>query len=149
MATIQLSEEQLKIRKREVEAGGVRLRKIVRTEVVNQPVELEREELVIERVPPSEAHTGRQQAFNEQEVFIPLRREEPIVEKQTALREEVRARKKKQTDRQDVSAEVRREDIEVQESGDAKRRTGERGAKPGEEIREREEQPRSMRRHER
>lgn len=147
-ATIQLSEEQLKIGKREVEVGGVRLRKIVRTEVVHQPVELQREELVIERVPASEAHTGRQQAFNEQEVFIPLRREEAVVEKTTALREEVRARKATRTDRQEVSAEVRREDVEVEESGEAKRRKGSRPGRPGETIRDREEQPRSLRRHE-
>ena len=40
-----------KVGKREVEYGGVRLRKVVKTEVVNQPVELTREEIVIERVP--------------------------------------------------------------------------------------------------
>lgn len=148
MATIQLSEEQLKVGKREVEAGGVRLRKIVRTEVVNQPVELQREELVIERVPASEAHTGRQQAFNEQEVYIPLRREEAVVEKTTQLREEVRARKTRQTDRQEVSGEVRREDVEIEEKGDARRRTGQKGKGRGETAHEAEDKPRSLRRHE-
>lgn len=47
---IQLNEEKLKVGKRTVEAGGVRLRKIVRTEVVHVPVKLQREEIVIERV---------------------------------------------------------------------------------------------------
>lgn len=148
-ATIQLSEEQLKVRKRQVEVGGVRLRKIIRTEVVNQPVELQREEIVIERVPASEAHTGRQQAFNEQEVYIPLRREEATVEKETRLREEVRARKAEVSDQQQVSGEVRREDVEIEETGDARRRDprGEGGRGTAEDIRKREEQPRSMRRH--
>src|SRR3954465_6742092 len=41
-ARVQLSEEELKVGKRQVEYGGVRLRKIVRTETVTQPVELQR-----------------------------------------------------------------------------------------------------------
>jgi uncharacterized protein (TIGR02271 family) len=146
MATIQLSEEQLKIGKREVEAGGVRLRKVVRTEIVNQPVEVRREELVIERVPAEEAHTGRQQAFNEQEVYIPLRREEVVVQKETRLREEVRARKSHKTDRQEIQEEVRREDIEIEEAGEARTRSPRQGG-PAADIKEAEEKPRSMRRH--
>src|SRR5687767_5544246 len=50
-ASVTLREEELKVGKRQVEYGGVRLKKIVRTERVNQPVELQREEVVIERVP--------------------------------------------------------------------------------------------------
>jgi uncharacterized protein (TIGR02271 family) len=146
MATIQLSEEQLKIGKREVEAGGVRLRKVVRTEIVNKPVEVRREELVIERVPAEQAHTGRQQAFNEQEVYIPLRREEVVVQKETRLREEVRARKAHQTDRQEIKEKVRREDIEIENAGEARTRDP-RQDRPAAEIRESEEKPRSMRRH--
>ncbi|HWQ93686.1 MAG TPA: PRC and DUF2382 domain-containing protein [Clostridia bacterium] len=146
-ATIQLSEEELKVGKRAVEAGGVRLRKIIRTETVNQPVELQREELVIERVPASEAHSGRQQAFTEQEVYIPLRREEAVVQKETHLREEVRARKKTQSEHEEVSGEVRREDVEIQETGEA-RREGKPGTRtPAEGMRQREDEPRSMRRH--
>ncbi len=120
MATIQLSEEELKVGKRKVEVGGVRLRKIVRTEPVNQPVELEREEIVIERVPADQAHTGRQKAFNEQEVYIPLRREEAVVQKEAKLREEVRARKSTKTDRKDISEQVRREDIDIDQSGETR-----------------------------
>ena len=52
-ANVKLHEEQVKIGKRQVDAGGVRLRKIIRTETVNQPVELQREEIVVERVPAS------------------------------------------------------------------------------------------------
>ena len=139
-ATIQLSEEQLKIGKREVEVGGVRLRKVVRTEVVNQPVELRREEIVIERVPAEDAHSGRQRAFNEQEIYIPLRREEVVVEKETRLREEVRARKTTQADRREVSEQVRREDVEIEETGEARRNTRRPGG-------QKEDEPRSFRRH--
>jgi uncharacterized protein (TIGR02271 family) len=146
-ATIPLSEEKLKVGKRQVEAGGVRLRKIIRTEVVNQPVELQREEIVIERVPPSEAEATRQRAFQGEEIYIPLRREEAVVEKQARVREEVRVRKETQKDQRQVSGEVRREDIEIEESGEA-RRTSERKPTAAEDIRKREQIPRSQRRRE-
>jgi uncharacterized protein (TIGR02271 family) len=115
-ANIQLREEALKVGKREVEYGGVRLRKIIRTETVNQPVELSREEIVIERVPVS----GEQQAattdmkFDEQEIYIPLRREEPVIEKTTRTREEVHVGKRRETERENVQGEVRREDVEIE-----------------------------------
>jgi uncharacterized protein (TIGR02271 family) len=141
-ATIKLSEEELKVGKREVEAGGVRLRKIVRTETVNQPVQLKREEIVIERVPAGQQGTSGQAAFSGEEVYIPLRREEVVIEKEARVREEVRVRKQSQTDEQQVSENVRREDLEIEETGEARRRT------PAEEIRERQELPRSQRRRE-
>jgi uncharacterized protein (TIGR02271 family) len=139
-STIKLSEEELKIGKREVEAGGVRLRKIVLTETVNQPVQLRREEIAIERVPAeqSDASAGD---FTGEDIYIPLRREEAVVEKQARVREEVRVRKEARTDEQQVSETVRREDVEIEETGEAhrSRRT------PAEEIRERESLPRSRR----
>jgi len=122
-ATLQLSEEQLRVGKREVEAGGVRLRKVVRTEVVNQPVELRREEVIIERVPARGTASTTKGSFQEQEVYIPLRREEAVVEKEVRVREEVRARKESQTDTQQVTERVRREDVDIERSGEAKERT--------------------------
>ena len=134
-ASMQLSEEQLTVGKREVEAGGVRLRKIVRTETVNRPVELRREEIVIERV-PAQNTPGRstEGSFKEQEVYIPLRREEAVVQKEVRVREEVRARKESQTETQQVSGQVRKEDVDVQRTGEARerspRQTGSGGNKP-------------------
>ena len=144
-ATIQLSEEKLKVGKREVEVGGVRLRKVIRTETVQQPVELKREELIVERVPGSEAHAGRQQAFKEQEVYIPLRREEAVIGKEQVLREEVRVRKSAQTEQQQVSESVRKEDVEIEETGEASRMHASAGT-PANRLREQEEKPRSQRR---
>jgi uncharacterized protein (TIGR02271 family) len=119
-ATMQLSEEQLRVDKREIDAGGVRLRKVIRTEVVNQPVELRREEVVIERVPADEMRSPGRASFEEQEVYIPLRREEAVVQKEAHVREEIRARKSSQTDTQQVTERVRREDVEVERSGEVR-----------------------------
>ena len=110
--TVQLKEEQLKVGKRQVEAGGVRLHKIVRTETINQPVELSREEIVIERVPGNQAATPDAR-FEDEDIFIPLRREEPVVQKEARVREEVRVGKKTEIDRQQVTEQVRKEDLQV------------------------------------
>ena len=109
---LQLKEEQLKVGKREVEAGGVRLRKVVRTEIVNQPVELKREEIVVERVPASEG-TTTDSDFSDEEIYVPLRREEAVVSKEARVREEVRVGKREERETQTVSESIRKEDVEI------------------------------------
>jgi uncharacterized protein (TIGR02271 family) len=125
-ARVQLSEEQLKVGKRQVEAGGVRLRKIIRTETVNQPVTLQREELVVERVPASEARGAAESAFQQDEIYVPLRREEAVVQKEARVREEVRVRKDARQEQQTVTEQVRREDVEIERQGEAREVTGAR-----------------------
>jgi uncharacterized protein (TIGR02271 family) len=113
-ARIPLHEEELTVGKREVEAGGIRLRKIIRTETVQQPVEIRREDVVVERVPATERQPAGT-AFEGEDIYIPLRREEPIVSKETHVREEVRARKTAETERQTVAGQVRKEDVQVED----------------------------------
>lgn len=123
-ARIPLHEEKLKVGTRSVEAGGVRLRKIVRTETVEKPVQVQREDVVIERVPPGEARAGAQSdehAFEQEDIFIPLRAEEPVVTKETEVREEVRARKTGAKEQETVRGTVRKEDLEVDDSRSSER----------------------------
>jgi len=128
-ANVKLHEEELKVGKRQVETGGVRLRKVIRTETVNQPVELQREEIVVERVPAKGESRSQQGGgdFQEEEIYIPLRREEAVIEKQTRVREEVRVSKKAQAERRTVSGQVRREDVEVEGGENIGARGGSRG----------------------
>ena len=118
--SIKLKDEELKVGKREVEAGGVRLRKVIRTEVVNQPVELKREEIVVERVPASEARGTDAGDFTEDEIYVPLRREEAVVGKETRVREEVRIGKRQETEQQTISDTVRHEDVEIEKEGESR-----------------------------
>jgi uncharacterized protein (TIGR02271 family) len=111
-----LREEELKVGKREVEYGGVRLRKVIRTETVNQPVELKREEIVVERVPGTQTAQGGR-AFEQEDIYIPLRREEAVVQKEARVREEVRVSKRSETERQDITEQVRKEDVQIDRSG--------------------------------
>lgn len=119
-ADVTLSEEELAVGKRQVQTGQVRLRKVVRTEHREVPVELRREDVEIERVPASElsdaAATG--QAFQEQTIDVPLMAEEPVVEKQAHVTGGVRMTKTVETDTQTVGGDVRSEEVEVEGEDD-------------------------------
>ncbi len=116
-ARMRLNQEQVEVGKREVQYGGVRLRKVVRTETVNVPVELQREEIHLERTPVSGEVTADSDigmTRDGEDIFIPLRREEAVIEKSIAASEEVRVSKRRETERENVREEVRREDVQIE-----------------------------------
>ena len=114
---VPLSEEEVKVGKRTVGAGEVKLRKTVTTEQVNVPVELKREDIVVERVPSHEVNPTGKEPFKEELVKVPLSREEPVVEKQVRVTGAVRVRKTEGIDKETIRESVRREDVDVDESG--------------------------------
>ncbi|GJG87385.1 hypothetical protein tb265_25660 [Gemmatimonadetes bacterium T265] len=103
-----LSEEQLAVGKRQVQAGEVNLRKTVDTEHVQQQVGLMREEVSIERRPLTAADAG-DLTIGEETIRVPLTREEAIVEKRVVPTEEVVVRTREVTDNQTVEADLRKE----------------------------------------
>ena len=115
---VPLSAEELKVGKRTVSAGQVRLRKIVRTEVVNQPVEIRHEDVVVERIPASEVRGGAVTSdFKEQTIDMPLTREEAVVSKESHVTGAVRLNKTSESETQNVSETLRKEDVEVLRDG--------------------------------
>jgi len=116
---VPISEEQVKVGKREVEQGSATVRKEVRTETVNTPVDLKREELVIERTDKT-GGTVPGNAFREDEVRIPLKKEEAVVEKEARVVGEVKVGKRQETEHRDISETVRKEDVKV-DRGDTRR----------------------------
>lgn len=118
-AEIPLHKEELVVGKRQVSNGGLLIRTVVQTESVSQPVELSREEYIIERIPPGEAvgieaaARSTETAFQGKEFYIPLTREEPVTSKRVWLSEKVQVGKRVETDRQTVSAPTRSEDVQV------------------------------------
>ena len=110
-ATLTRSEEELHIGKREVVRGEARIGKHVEHERVSEPVTTRREELVIERRPVA---GGRADAtIGEDEVRIPLKEEEVVVEKRPVVKEEVVVGKRVVEERQNVEADVRREKLDI------------------------------------
>jgi uncharacterized protein (TIGR02271 family) len=118
---VPLYQENLNVGKREVDSGTVRLKKVVKTETVVQPIELKREEVVIER-DSGPAKGGEQvlsQPFQEQETVIHLKREEPVIEKQTVQSGHVVVQTRASEEQRNIQAQVRREDVAVDKSGSA------------------------------
>jgi uncharacterized protein (TIGR02271 family) len=113
------TEEELRAVTRERNAGSIRVRKRVRTARERIEVPTRREEVSVERVPvegeASEAEIG------EDEVVVPVIEEEVVVEKRPVVKEEVRIRKDVVEDTEVVEADVRREEIEVED--DTERRS--------------------------
>ena len=117
---VALSEEQVKVGKRTVDAGSVRLRKVIRTEIVNQPVEIRHEDVVVERVSADQVRSGAAPAdFKDETIDVPLTREEVVVSKEAHVTGAVRLHKTAEAETQNVSETVRKEDVEVLRDGKA------------------------------
>ena len=112
------AEEELRVGKRETEAGRVRLRKWVETEPVETDVTLERERARVTREPIDQPVSGAE--LGEQEVEVPLRAEEPVVQKETVAKERIGLQKDVETERQTVAEDVRKERVDVE--GDVKKK---------------------------
>jgi uncharacterized protein (TIGR02271 family) len=129
--TIPLYEENVAVGKREVDAGTVTIRKVVKTETVNQPVELRRETISIDRQPASGNATADQsKAFSEQQYTIQLHNEEPVVEKRVVQTGQVVASKQATTQQTTVQREIRKEDVAI-DKGNAQVSQGSQGAATG------------------
>jgi len=110
------TEEELAIGKREVARGEVRIGKHVETEHVTEPVTRRREELVIERRPVEAGARGDAATIGDAEVRVPLMEEELIVEKRPVVKEELVVGKRVVEEREEVEADVRREEFDIDEN---------------------------------
>ena len=111
-----LAEEQLLVEKQAKQAGEVKIHKEVVTEKKQVAVPVQREEVVVERTPVSEARPAAADAFVERDIAVPVMEEEVRVTKQPVVREEVRVRKEPVQEQRAASAEVRREEAHVDDS---------------------------------
>jgi uncharacterized protein (TIGR02271 family) len=104
-------EEELRVGKRDVEAGRARLRKWVETDTVSENVELRRETARVTREPIDRpAATGE---IGEEEISVPLHAEEAVVEKETVAKERVGLETDVEVERETVGGEVRKERVDV------------------------------------
>jgi uncharacterized protein (TIGR02271 family) len=116
---VPLSEEEVKVGKQKASAGDIKVPKTVSTEQVNVPVELKREDAVIERISAHEVGQTGKEAFQEERIEVPLSREVPVVEKETRVTGGVRVRKTEGVEQETIQESVRREDVDIDESGKA------------------------------
>jgi uncharacterized protein (TIGR02271 family) len=101
------------VQKERVSRGEVRLRKEVITDTQTVQVPVTREELVIERRPTDSTTAASGTVGEGQEIRIPLSEETASLDKSTVVREEVAVGKKPVGEVRDLTGEVRREELVV------------------------------------
>jgi len=128
--SIPLYEEQIVVGTRAVESGSVRLRKQVTTETVNQPVQIRKETLVVDREAASGTEALKEGAaaasgtagtlgtpFEQGEMVIQLHSEEPVVEKRVVPTGRIVVQTRTNMEQTTVQREIRREKIDVEKIG--------------------------------
>ncbi len=112
------SEEHLNVGTQRVEAGRARLRKYVVTEQQTVSVPVSHEEVRVEREAITDANVGNAldgPAISEEEHEVVLHAEQPVVATEAVPVERVRLGTETVTEQQNVTGEVRKEQIEVED----------------------------------
>jgi uncharacterized protein (TIGR02271 family) len=123
---IPVAEEHVRIGKRDVSHGRVRVRSYVVETPVQEQVTLRQENVQVERRPVDRPLTGNENLFKERVIEAEERGQEAVVAKNTRVKEEI-AIKKNATERTEtVSDKVRRTEVEVEDERGKVARSGER-----------------------
>lgn len=118
---VPLSEEYLEVNKQWVQSGEVRLRKSVQSSTQSIPVQVEYEEVQIDRVPVNRALAKGEKSepwWDGDVMVVPVVEEEIVVTKRQVVREEIRISKRRMSRQETVSDTVRSEQISVEAMGD-------------------------------
>jgi len=110
---IQLRKEEWVLGKRGINEKVV-IRTVVKTEDVSKPVDLRREDFVVERIPgDSTNQANAENAFQGREVYMPLLREEIVSGKRMVLTDAIKISKKSGMETKTVNQALRSEDVEL------------------------------------
>ena len=110
---IPVYEERLKVGKRDVSHGRVRLRSYVVETPVQEQVSLHSEHVEVDRRPVDRAVTSADVAFQDRTIELEERAEEAIVSKDVRVTEEVGLRRVADERTETISDKVRRTEVEV------------------------------------
>lgn len=114
--TLEVVEEELRVGKRPVETGGVRIHTYVTEESVSETVNLRQEHVDVERRrvdrPATEADLN---AFEEGTFEVTETGEEPVVEKRARVVEEVEVHKDIEEHPEEIRETLRRKNVDVEE----------------------------------
>jgi uncharacterized protein (TIGR02271 family) len=120
-AAIPVVQEQLKVGKREVQRGGVRVYSRVVETPVNESVGLREEHVNVERRPVNQPISGTDTAaFKEQSIEMRETAEEAVVQKSARIVEEVTINKEVTQREQQINDTVRHTEVEVEQLGAAR-----------------------------
>jgi uncharacterized protein (TIGR02271 family) len=108
-------EEQLRVGKRDVSHGRVRIRSYVVETPVNERVRLHSESVQVERKPVDRLVAAGDALFQDRVIEAEERAEEAVVGKETRVKEELTLRKTAADRTQDISDTVRHTEVEIQD----------------------------------
>ena len=112
---IPIYEERLRVGKRDVSHGRVRLRSYVVETPVQEQVALRREHVEVDRRPVDRAVTSPEVAFQDRTIELEERAEEAVVSKDIRVKEEIGLRRVVDERTETVSDKVRRTEVEVED----------------------------------
>lgn len=121
---IPVVEEDLRIGKRDVNLGRVRVRSYVVETPVEEQVNLREERVHIERRPVDRALSGTENAFTDRVIEAEEHAEEAVVSKQARVKEEIALSKDAEQHTQTVSDTVRHTEVEIEDERGTNRLSG-------------------------
>lgn len=113
--TVEVAEEELRVGKREVGGGRVRVRSYVTERPVEAQVSLTEERVQVERRPVDRPVEAGDAVFQEKVIEATERGEEAVVDKRARVVEEVGIRKDVDTHTETVRDTVRKQDVEIED----------------------------------
>lgn len=118
--SIPLAEEQLRVGKREVERGTVRVRSYVEETPVHEEVSLREERVDVERRPVSDTYAASDAdgLFEEREIELTEHGEEAVVAKEAVVTEEVVLRPHSEEHVEQIDETVRRTEVDIDQDRD-------------------------------
>jgi len=112
---IPVAEEQLRVGKRDVSHGRVKVRSYVVETPVSEDVTLREENVTVERRPVNRSISAGDGLFEDRTIEVEERAEEAVVAKEARVKEELAIRKKVGERTETVSDTVRRTEVEVED----------------------------------
>ncbi len=112
---IPIVHEELRVGKREYEAGGVRVETHVKTVPVDETVTIREEHVRVERRVVDRAIGLKDEAFREREIELKATSEEPIFEKRARVIEEIRLHRDTTERIQTIHDDLRHTDVKISE----------------------------------
>jgi uncharacterized protein (TIGR02271 family) len=115
---IPVYEEQLRVGKREVGRGSVRVRSYVVEQPVQEQVHLREERVHVERRPvdrPADIAAGTAEPFRERTIEVAAKAEEAVVGKEARVKEEIVVSKDAEERTETISDTVRRTEVEIED----------------------------------
>lgn len=113
--TIEVMEERLRVGKRDVSHGRVRVRSYVVEEPIHEEIGLRSERVEIERRPVDRAVSSADLAFQDRTLELEETAEEAVVSKEARVKEEINLNRKAEERTETISDSVRRTEVEIED----------------------------------